>query len=101
MKTDYVFSFYGQTKRKTIKHPKWWQVWKKAELVEKTYWCRRHVCLTLNDKQKELLPTTITDEGSLLYKMTFANWSEVILNVTKNESNKPKMMQLEHGGDTI
>jgi hypothetical protein len=45
---DYTFSFYHTVDSVNIKHPKWWQFWKKAELVWTKHQERKVVCIQLD-----------------------------------------------------
>jgi hypothetical protein len=94
MKQQYTFSFYGQKKVASIEHPKWFQFWKKAKLVETNYHCRKHISLELTEKEMNVLSNYISYEDSLLYKLTFANWNTFILNKSTGYY-KPNSMQLE------
>ena len=95
MKTDYTFSYYTKTNVVTIKHYKWWQVWKKSELVNTITWVRKSKCINLNDYEIAELNAGINDKESLLFKMTFTEWNESICNKANDSSHQIKMFQLE------
>ena len=101
MKQEYIFSFYGQATRTEIKHPKWFQFWKKAKLVETNHHCRKSLSLNLTEKEKNFLSQKITLKDGLLYQLTFANWDESILNEVIEKNHKPNSMQLEIGSSNI
>jgi hypothetical protein len=44
---EYTFSFYHRVDRVDIRHPKWWQVWKKAEVVWSKQTERKSVAIDL------------------------------------------------------
>jgi hypothetical protein len=101
MKQEYIFSFYGQTTRTEIKHPKCFQSGKKAKLVETNYHCRKSVYLNLTEEENSFLSRNISLEDSLLHRLTFANWDESILHEAIEKNHKPNSMQLEIGSPNI
>jgi hypothetical protein len=97
MMQEYTISYYTKTNVVSIKHFKWWEFWKKSQLVNKNNWSRKHLTLSLNEKQKDVLLDSLQDNNSLLFKMAFANWSEIILNPASDLSTEPKLVQVELG----
>lgn len=49
----FVISFYAWEKVPYIKHPKWWQFNKKAELCYRELWVRHGVWIDPNDKTRD------------------------------------------------
>jgi len=51
MKTTFTLSFMFKVKDKKIVYPKWWQIWKKAKLVEYTWTDRKIITLLCGESE--------------------------------------------------
>lgn len=84
----YTFSWYSYDFVTKILHPKWWQMWKRAEIYRELEWVRH--CIT----------DIPEDEGKLLlghWDETLPGASPTIRLIRRLMGQKVDRVQLEHG----
>jgi hypothetical protein len=68
--TTYTFSWYRKDRVPSIRHPKWWQFWKRAELVYTNQWAR-HCLLEIPKDEADVLMDLSADkvEERLIHRL--------------------------------
>jgi len=79
----YTLSFYAKENQPYLKHPKWFEFWKKTKLVENYVWVRKI----------SNVDTTNDEEALRLFN------NKVFKEVLKQTHNEPNHLQLEMNGD--
>ena len=76
---EYKLSFYTKENQPYLKHPKWFEFWKKTKLIENYVWIRKIANIDAKNDKEAL--------------NTFNN--EIFKEVLKQTHNEPHLFQLE------
>ena len=81
---EYKLSFYTKENQPYLKHPKWFEFWKKTKLIENYVWIRKIANIDAKNDKEAL--------------NTFNN--EIFKEVLKQTHNEPHLFQLEMNGES-